>query len=80
VAGTKLIVVDKLAASSSAKAVFVAKDALIDKGSGTDTTTIGVTFDFTYDNGTNAPGVGQFVAAPGLPEWLVKQADRCQVP
>jgi hypothetical protein len=72
VLGTKLIVVDK--GASGAKAVFVAKDPAVSKGAGTDPTTIGVTFDFTYDNGIDTTGVGQFVAAAGLPEWLVNKA------
>lgn len=35
VVGTKLIIVDKTVASSSAKAVFVAKDGNVSKGSST---------------------------------------------
>ena len=72
VLGTKLIVVDK--GASGAKAVFVAKDPLVSKGAGTDTTTIGVTFDFTYDNTVDPPSAGQFLAPAGVPEWLVNKA------
>jgi cysteine-rich repeat protein len=71
VAATKLIVVDKGAAG--AKAVFVAKDAAISKGAGTDVAAIGVTLDLTYDNGTDAASAGQFVAAIGSPSWLVNR-------
>jgi hypothetical protein len=68
---TKLIVVDK--GASGAKAVFVAKDGLIDKGTGTDTSTISVTFDFEYDNGVDPSTAGQFVAAEGSANWLVNK-------
>jgi hypothetical protein len=72
VAGTKLIVVDKLTASSSAKAVFVAKDAGITKGTGTDPLLIDASLDIGYDNGIDAPISGQFLAPSGA-EWLVNK-------
>jgi hypothetical protein len=68
---TKLIIVDK--GASGAKAVFVAKDAAIDKGTGTDTTTISVTLDMAYDNSSDSPTSGQFVAPEGSANWLVNK-------
>ena len=70
VAAVKLIVVDKGATS---KAVFVAKDAALDKGAGTDASTIAVTLDVQYDNGTNPATSGQFVCAEGSINWLVNK-------
>jgi len=67
----KLIVVDK---GTSAKAVLVAKDPVIDKGPGTDATTIGAQIDIAYDNGVDAPITGQFVAPEGSSGWLVNKA------
>jgi cysteine-rich repeat protein len=72
VAATKLIVVDKVA--GGAKVVFVAKDPAITKGAGTSTSTIGLTLDFDYDNGTDPASAGQFVAGTGSPNWLVNKA------
>ena len=73
VSALKLIIVDKLTAASSAKAVFVAKDGAITKGTGTNTSTIGVTLDFTYNNSSDPPSAGQFVASAGSPNWLVNK-------
>ena len=72
VAPTKLIVVDKFAASGTAKAVFVAKDAAIAKGSGTDTATISAQLQMSYDNDANAPISGAF-NAPSGGNWLVNK-------
>ena len=47
--GLKLIVVDKMVASGKAKVVFVAKDASIAKGTGTDPMQIEATLDVAYD-------------------------------
>jgi cysteine-rich repeat protein len=69
---TKLIVVDKTIASGTAKAVFVAKDPNIDKGSGTDTATISGQLQMKYDNGVNAPITGAF-QAPSGGNWLVNK-------
>jgi hypothetical protein len=80
VTGLKLIIVDKTASAASAKAVFVAKDAGVTKGAGTDTADIvaelGVSYDttsgvFSMPQGANwlvnKPTVAKFVntAAPG---------------
>jgi len=72
VAGTKLIIVDK--GLNGAKAVFVAKDANVDKGSGTNATTIGVTLTITYDNGTDSSTSGAFLAPAGSPNWVVNKS------
>jgi hypothetical protein len=69
--GLKLIIVDK--GSAGAKAVFVAKDTDVSKGTGTDTATIEVTFDFTYDNGVDPASAGEFVAMLGSPNWIVNK-------
>ena len=45
----KLIIVDKLVASSSAKAVFVVKDAAVTKGPGTDVSTVSSVLEIAYD-------------------------------
>jgi hypothetical protein len=68
ITGLKLIVVDKLAASSSAKAVFVAKDPGITKGLGTNAAAIEATLDIAYDSAS-----GQFVMPQGS-NWLVNSA------
>ncbi|HWP65418.1 MAG TPA: hypothetical protein VNO26_05845 [Candidatus Limnocylindria bacterium] len=69
---TKLIVVDKLTASGTAKAVFVAKDSAIDKGSATDPTLISAFLNMQYDNGVDAPVSGDFQAPSGA-NWLVNK-------
>jgi len=71
VLGTKLIIVDK--GVNGAKAVFVAKDGAVDKGTGTDATTIGATLNVTYDNGTDASTSGAFLAPAGSPNWVVNK-------
>ena len=63
----KLIIVDKLVASSSAKAVFVVKDNLVAKGPGTDPATISSELDVRYD-----AEAGAFVNPAG-PRWLVNK-------
>jgi cysteine-rich repeat protein len=70
---TKLIVVDKLTASGTAKAVFVAKDAAVDKGIGTDPAQISASLQVTYDNGTD-PAVSGVFGAPGGANWLVNKS------
>ncbi|HWP64476.1 MAG TPA: hypothetical protein VNO26_01025 [Candidatus Limnocylindria bacterium] len=71
VLGTKLIIVDK--GAKGAKAVFVAKDPAVDKGTGTDITTIGVTLDVRYDNGTDSSTSGAFLAPSGSANWVVNK-------
>ena len=61
----KLIIVDKTAAAGKAKAVFVAKDASIAKGTGTDPMQIEATLDVAYDAVR-----GSFVMPAGS-KWLV---------
>lgn len=55
VTGRKLVVTDKLTAASRAKVVFVALDAAVTKGAGTDPATIQATFDVSYA-GTSVGG------------------------
>jgi hypothetical protein len=71
----KLIVVDKLVAATKAKAVFVAKDAAVTKGPGTDVEQISVQFDVAYGNGSAA---GAFTLPAGAsvnksPGWVVNK-------
>jgi cysteine-rich repeat protein len=61
VSAKKLIVIDKLAAASKAKAVYVAKDPAVTKGAGLDPADISVTFDVTYDGET-----GHFAIPAGV--------------
>jgi len=69
---TKLIVVDKMVVASKAKAVFVAKDAAVTKGAGTDAEQIAVTFDVAYGNGS---AMGSFVVPAGSANgWLANKA------
>ena len=53
VVGLKLIILDKLAAASKAKIVFVTKDQNIDKGTGTDASQVSAQLDIS---GTTGPG------------------------
>jgi cysteine-rich repeat protein len=69
---TKLIVVDKITASGTSKAVFVAKDSAISKGAGTDTSLINASLQMTYDNGTDPAVSGAFLAPSGS-NWLVNK-------
>jgi hypothetical protein len=79
VSGRKLIVLDKLAAASKAKIVFVSADqtAGITKGAGTDVADIEVAFEYRYGNGGAA---GMFVVPAGAsaggaaPGWKVNRA------
>jgi hypothetical protein len=66
----KLIIVDKLVASSSAKAVFVVKDLAVTKGTSTNTSTaiINSQLDVSYDAED-----GSFVNASGA-NWLVNKS------
>lgn len=65
ITGLKLIVLDKLATASKAKAVFVAKDGAVTKGAGTDPAQIEATLDIAYDSVS-----GAFLMPPGG-KWLV---------
>src|SRR5262245_52959347 len=65
IVGLKLVVVDKITAASKAKAVFVAKDGAISKGSGTDVAAIDATLHVAYD------GVGGTFVMPQGANWLV---------
>lgn len=70
----KFIVVDKLAAASKAKAVFVAKDPAITKGTGTDVALISITFEAAYDNSVDAPISGEWDVPQGGPDWKVNKS------
>lgn len=63
----KLIIVDKLVASGSAKAVFVVKDPAVTKGPGTNVAVILSQLDVSYDAES-----GSFVNPSGA-EWLVNK-------
>jgi len=68
VVGLKLIILDKLAAASKAKMVFVTKDVAVTKGTGTDASTISAQLDIS---GTTGPG--SFVMPAGS-NWLVNKS------
>jgi hypothetical protein len=72
VVAKKLIVVDKLTLASKAKLVYVAKDAAVTKGTGTDTADISATFDVAYDAeaGAFAVPAGALVGKTG---WKVNR-------
>jgi 6-phosphogluconolactonase (cycloisomerase 2 family) len=74
VTATKLLIVDRTVAAGKAKAVFVAEDAAVTKGVGTDSAAIGSTLQITYDNGIDAASVGKFEATVGSPNWLVNKS------
>lgn len=67
VTGLKLIVVDKTASSGSAKVVFVAKDAGISKGAGTEASSIFAELGISYD-----AVQGTFDMPPG-PGWVANK-------
>jgi len=67
IAGKKLVIVDKLVAATKAKAVFVAKDPGVTKGSGTDPAQIDAQLDISYDSAS-----GVFLAPQGS-GWLVNK-------
>ena len=69
VAGTKLIVVDRTALAGKAKAVFVARDGAVTKGSATDP----VAIEATLDVATGSVH-GAFLAPPGT-GWRVNKAN-----
>ena len=69
---TKLIVLDKLSAADKSKGVFVAKDAAVDKGPGTDPATISAQLQMSYDNGVDPAVDGAFQAPQGT-DWLVNK-------
>jgi cysteine-rich repeat protein len=70
----KLVVVDKIALAGTAKTVFVAKDAGVTIGSGTDVGDISVRLDLAYAGGE---AVGSFLvdagASDGTEGWLVNK-------
>ena len=68
VTGLKLIILDKLAAASKAKIVFVTKDGAVNKGSGTNPATIDAQLDIT---GTTGPGS---CTMPSGANWLVNKS------
>ena len=68
IAGRKLVIQDKVAASGKAKATFVAKDPAITKGAGTDATQISAQLDVSYDAAN-----GTFLAPQGA-GWLSNTA------
>jgi hypothetical protein len=78
VTGLKLIVLDKLAAASKAKAVFVVKDPGIDKGTGTDAATISGNMRVTYDSSAGQwdmpSGAGWLVNKSSVAKYVNKQA------
>lgn len=67
VVGLKLIVVDKVSASGTAKVVFVTKDAAVTKGAATDPTQISATLYVAYDT-----AFGRF-EMPAGGGWLVNK-------
>lgn len=67
---TKLIAVDKMATAGKAKVVFVAKDAGVDKGAGTNPSAIQVDFTARYANDSASGG---FVLPVGDPGWLANK-------
>lgn len=73
VTAKQLIVIDKLAKASRAKAVYVAKDPGVTKGAGLDPADIGVTFDVSYDGET-----GHFTIPAGVSNgtegWVANKA------
>jgi len=78
VTGLKLIVLDKLAAASKAKAVFVVKDPGIDKGTGTDAATISGSMNIQYDTSSGSfampSGAGWLVNKTTVAKYVNKQA------
>jgi hypothetical protein len=69
----KFIVVNK-PATPTAKAVFVAKDPGIDKGTGTDLAGISASLQATYDNGSDPAVSGEWDAAQGSPNWITNKS------
>jgi len=67
IAGKKLVVVDKIVAATKAKAVFVAKDPAVTKGSGIDPAQLDAELDVSYDSAS-----GVFLAPQGS-GWLVNK-------
>jgi len=67
VTSVKLIVVDKLAASAKAKAVFVTKDPAVVKGAGTDPAQIEATLHVAYDGASGA------FEMPSGANWIVNK-------
>lgn len=71
VAPKKLVIVDKLVASGSAKTVYVAKDATVSKGAGVDPDQIGLQFAVSYAVGSAA---GSFLVPMGTASgWVVNK-------
>lgn len=71
VAGLKLIIVDKMAATGTAKAVFVAKDPAIGKGTDGDAGLLDANLSFFYTDRRDVNG--GFVMPAGA-DWLVNKA------
>jgi hypothetical protein len=70
VAGLKLIIVDKMAATGTAKAVFVAKDTGVTKGGGTDASLLDANLSYFY---TDRPEVNGGYLMPSGSNWLVNK-------
>lgn len=69
VASKKLVILDRLASSGTAKTVYVVKDAAVTKGTGVDPDTIGVTFEVSYSVGS---ATGAFTVPTGAANgWAV---------
>jgi cysteine-rich repeat protein len=69
VAAKKLVIVDKLVAAGKAKAVFVAGDLAVTKGSGTDVGAIGLELFFGYQ-GTASVADGRFTIPTGANDGI----------
>ena len=69
----KMIILDKLAAASKAKIVFVSKDGAIVKGAGTNPATVDAQTDI-YGPGMTAAGSLVMAAGAGVPGWKANNA------
>jgi hypothetical protein len=67
---SKLVIIDTLTAKGKAKLVFVAKDAAVRKGFGTDPSTIQAQLTVAFSNGATA---GTFSPPAGDPGWISNQ-------
>ena len=78
VVGLKLIVLDKLAVSSSAKTVFVTKDSGVTKGAGTNPEDIEATLDIAFDTSSGsfnmAQGANWIVNSPAVAKYVNQSA------
>src|SRR5262249_26068404 len=73
VAGTKLVVIDKLVTAGRAKVSFLARDAAITKGTGTDAGAIQAAFTAAY--GTSGSATGSFFVPRGDTGWVANDPD-----